>query len=88
VLTYTLAFIPGIAALARREGVATASAVGIAIAAPHLLVDDGRLLRTYLLHAKGVREPIEPELAASVDQSLHMVCLWLASVMASAMSEG
>lgn len=81
-ISYTSAFLPALGVVARRAGPARAAGMALLIALPHLAVDDGRLLEFYLHRVKGVEGDIDPGLAAHVDQSLHMVCLWAAAQVA------
>src|SRR4051794_41542898 len=57
-------------------------AVGIAalIALPHLVQDDGRLLATYMRRIKGI-EPDDGEVAVAVDQTVHLVALFIVSLL-------
>ena len=82
VLTYTLAFTPALAGVARRAGVGRALATAVAVGLPHLALDDGRLVKRYM-RLKGVDSAAMPGLTAQVDQSMHMVCLWLAARVAA-----
>jgi hypothetical protein len=78
-LTYTLAFAPALLWLGRSRGArATLSALPL-ITIPHVLIDDGRLVKGYLRRVKRCPEPVDPGLTAMVDQSFHLVCLWAAA---------
>jgi hypothetical protein len=80
IATYMLAFTPVLVWIGTDIG---AWAVGIAalIALPHLVQDDGRLLATYMRRIKGI-EPDEGPVAVAVDQTLHLVALFLVSLLA------
>ena len=80
--TYTLAFVPAFAWLAAENGARVAGAV-LVIAVPHLIQDDGRLLRAYVLRVK--RSPNASDmLHLTVDQSFHAVGLLAAALVAAA----
>ncbi len=81
-MTYTAAFIPALIGVARRKGVTRAIGVAAAITLPHLAIDDGRLLRSYMKSVKHVDGDDIPSLTTNVDQSMHIVCLWLAAWLA------
>jgi hypothetical protein len=80
VATYTLAFTPALVWIGTDIG---AWAVGIAalIALPHLVQDDGRLLAAYMRRIKGI-ELDEGPVALAVDQTVHLVALFLVSLLA------
>jgi hypothetical protein len=83
VTTYTLAFLPALAWVAAERDVARAVAVGGLVALPHLLVDDGSLVRLWLREVKR-SGPAPPALAIAVDQSFHLLCLLGAALVAAA----
>ena len=78
-VTYTLAFVPALIWLATDIG-AWAIGVGLLIALPHMLQDDGRLLDIYMRRVKGV-EPRPGGLLLAVDQSWHMLTLFLLALL-------
>ena len=80
VLIYTAAFIPALAWAART----VPAAIGLAalIGVPHMVVDDGRLLRAYIDRVKRVREPGTVVLIGA-DQSVHMLCLFGTALLAA-----
>ena len=78
-VTYTLAFVPALIWLATDIG-AWAIGVGLLIALPHMLQDDGRLLDIYMRRVKGV-EPRPGGLLLAVDQSWHMLALFLLALL-------
>lgn len=80
-LTYTLAFTPLLAQIARRRGRSKAVAAAALIGLPHVVVDDGRFLRRYMTTVKGADPDATPWLTTAVDQSMHMLCLWAARRM-------
>ena len=83
VAVYALCFVP--AGIWIGENRSAAAAVGLIalVAVPHLVQDDGRLLSTYMVRAKGA--PAEPGtlLFTAVDQSFHMVALFLTALLAA-----
>jgi hypothetical protein len=79
---YTLAFVPALIWLGDDRGAATAIAAGAAISISHLVLDDGRLLTLYMRRVKGCADPPSPGLFAAVDQSCHVIILWLVAVVA------
>ena len=80
IATYTLAYVPALIWLS--GGVPTAIAVGAAIAIPHLVQDDGRLLALYSNTFKHSDLSKNPGLAAALDQSFHIIALFLTAVVA------
>lgn len=80
VLTYTLAFVPALIWVGTELGAWTAVVAAVAIAAPHLVVDDRRLLIAYVRRVKGVPAPVPGGLLAAVDQSVHAIMLWTVAV--------
>jgi hypothetical protein len=81
-LTYTAAFLPALVGVARRRSLPRAVGVAALIALPHLAIDDGRLVKAYMRRVKRIDGDANPELTTKVDQSMHMVCLWLAARLA------
>jgi hypothetical protein len=77
--TYTLAFVPALIWLADDIG-AWAIGVAVLIAIPHMVQDDGRLLYAYMRRVKGV-DPHPGSLALAVDQTWHMVALFLLALL-------
>ena len=55
----------------------------VLIALPHFVVDDGRLVRLYLAHVKRA-EVFDVGLAASVDQTFHVLSLFLVAILLGA----
>ena len=82
VATYTLAFVPALIWIGDQVGAGWAVLTAALIALPHLVLDDGRFLRMYLRRVKRA-ETFDVGLAASVDQSFHVLCLALASLLLS-----
>jgi len=80
IATYTLAFVPGLIWLSTEAGPSAAAATAIAIAIPHLIQDDGRLLDHYLRHAKRVSAVATPAVRAVTDQAFHLTTLFITAV--------
>jgi hypothetical protein len=81
VCTYTLAFVPVLVWMARDVSVGIAVLAGVLIFVPHLVIDDGRVVDVYLERVKRA-DARTVGLATSVDQALHVVCLWLVALLA------
>jgi Protein of unknown function (DUF3307) len=83
IFTYLLCFVPALIWLWDSLG---AGVIGIAalIAVPHAIQDDGRLLSGYLTRVK--HAPAEPGdlLYVTVDQSFHLLALFVAALIAAA----
>jgi len=77
---YTLAFVPALIWLADEIG-AWAVATAALIAAPHLIQDDGRLLTLYMVRAKHTDGANIPAVAAAVDQTFHILALFLTALL-------
>jgi hypothetical protein len=74
VITYTAAFIPALVWIGLETDAAWAAAIGLLIAIPHLIQDDGRLLDAYMARVKGLAKT-SSGLRVAVDQSFHVLCL-------------
>jgi Protein of unknown function (DUF3307) len=82
VVAYTGTFAPALAWIGRRTSIRRAMMVGGAVAIPHLVVDDGRMVDVWLREVK--RAPhASPGLALAVDQSFHVICLLAAALLAA-----
>jgi hypothetical protein len=80
VTTYTVAFVPALIWIGSNTDAVTAVVAGILIFIPHLVVDDGRLVRFYLARVKRA-DGFDVGLAASVDQSFHVLSLCLVAIL-------
>jgi hypothetical protein len=80
IATYTLAFVPAFIWL---WGSVHAWVFGLAavIAIPHLIQDDGRLLAGYSIRVKKADLNTNPALAAALDQSFHLLALFLTALL-------
>jgi hypothetical protein len=83
VTTYTLAFLPAFIWIGSELDAVWAIVAAVLVYVPHLLIDDGRLVGFYLARVKRV-EGMNLSLAASVDQSFHVLSLFLAALVVSA----
>ncbi len=82
VAVYTLAFVPALVWIGTQTTAARAVAVGAVVAVPHLLIDDGHLVRTWLRTVKHSAQPVLA-LTIAVDQSFHVLCLFGAALIAA-----
>jgi hypothetical protein len=80
-LTYTLAFVPALIWLATDIG-PWAIGIGLLIAIPHMIQDDGRLLDAYMRRVKGVQPKPGSGLLVAVDQAWHVLILFLIALLA------
>ena len=76
VTTYTLAFVPAFAWLWDDAG-AEVLALAAAIFATHVVQDDGRLLSAYIERVKGPGAAANKAVAVAVDQSFHVIILFV-----------
>jgi hypothetical protein len=83
VTTYTLAFLPVFIWIGSELDAVWAIAAAVMVYVPHLIIDDGRLVALYIARVKRV-EGLNLSLAASVDQSFHVLSLFLAAVVVGA----
>ncbi len=81
VLSYTLVFIPVLIWIGDVIDAGTALGAAALIAVPHLVQDDGRLLRRYMLAIKHTDPESEPVVGVMVDQSLHFALLLLIALL-------
>ena len=81
--TYLMAYVPALVWLADDMG-AGVLWVAALIAVPHLLQDDGTVLRSYMRRVKHTEPDEHPALVVAVDQSLHAVVLFLTALAVSA----
>jgi hypothetical protein len=83
VTTYTLAFAPALIWIGDELDVGWALLAAALIFLPHLIVDDGRIVRLYLARVKRA-DGFDVGLAASVDQSFHVLSLFLVAILLGA----
>ena len=82
IATYTLAFVPALVWIGDELDAGWAVLAAALIALPHFLVDDGRVVRAHLAHVK--HADFDVALAASVDQSFHVLSLFLVAILVGA----
>lgn len=82
VATYTLAFTPALVALWDQLG-AGVLGVAVLIYVPHMIQDDGRLLTAYVARVKGPNAAELQHVFTAVDQTFHMVALFLLALLAA-----
>ena len=80
VTTYTLAFVPALVWIADELDVGWAILTAALIFLPHFVIDDGRIVRFYLARVKRA-DGFDLGLAASVDQSFHVLSLFLVALL-------
>ena len=76
ITTYTLAFVPALVWLADDLDAWVLGAAAL-ISIPHLVQDDGRVLDAYISRVKGPGASSELVVATAVDQSFHVLALFL-----------
>lgn len=81
-LTYTSAYLPALVWLGGEIGALGAVGCALAITIPHVIIDDGWVLFTWMSRVKHNDEP-ETWLVAAVDQTFHIVCLLPVAVVAA-----
>jgi hypothetical protein len=82
--TYSLAYVPAFIWIQTRLGWETLIVAAV-ITIPHLIQDDGRLLRAYLRNIKRMDPVANHVVAALVDQALHMIALFGTALLISAL---
>jgi hypothetical protein len=83
VTTYTLAFVPAFIWIGSALEPVWAVVAAVLVYLPHLMIDDGRFVMLYLARVKRV-DGLNLSLAASVDQSFHVLSLWLVAIVVGA----
>jgi hypothetical protein len=73
-VTYTTAYLPALIWIASELDALGAVVCALAITVPHLVIDDGTLLRGWMTRVKHNDDPAL-WLMAAVDQTFHLVCL-------------
>jgi hypothetical protein len=81
--TFTLAFVAALIWIGEETTVLRAVVVGVLVAVPHMVIDDGRLVRAWLRNVKATPRPPFALLVA-VDQSFHLLCLTGTALVAAA----
>jgi len=83
VAIYTLAFLPALVWIGIEKNFVRALVVGLVVAITHLVIDDGRLVETWMRTVKRAANP-GTGLLIAVDQSFHVLCLFGAALIAVA----
>jgi hypothetical protein len=82
-LVYTLAFVPALVWVASESGVAVGFGVGALVLLPHVIIDDGTLVASWVRHVKHVEGPPSVVVRLGVDQSLHVLALAAVALLAT-----
>jgi hypothetical protein len=69
--------------IAGERGVGWAILAGALVALPHLVIDDGRVVRLYLREVKGA-DTFDPGLAGAVEGAFHVVSLCVVALLVGA----
>jgi hypothetical protein len=83
IFTYTLAYVPAFIWLAGDLSAGILVATVALVAVPHWIQDDGRLLTRYIRAVKGPQAAANKAVAATADQSFHVLTLLLVSFLAA-----
>jgi hypothetical protein len=82
-LVYTLAFVPAIVWVASESGAATAAGVAALVLVPHVVIDDGTLVASWVRHIKHVEGAPPVVVRLGVDQTLHILTLAAVALLAT-----
>jgi Protein of unknown function (DUF3307) len=82
IAAYTASFLPALVWIALETSLVRAVLIGIVVAIPHWVQDDGRLLDAYIARVKGLAETA-PGLRVAVDQSFHVLFLFATALLAA-----
>ena len=77
---YMVAFVPALVWIGIETDFLWAIVIGLAIAIPHLIQDDRRLLWAYMARVKGLTET-SSGLGVAVDQSFHVLFLFATALL-------
>jgi hypothetical protein len=80
IASYMCAFLPALLWIGLEENLVRAVLIGVVVAVPHWVQDDGRLLDLYMERVKGLA--MTGPLRVAVDQSFHVVFLFGAALLA------
>ncbi len=80
VATYTAAYLPALVWLASSLGAGVVGAA-LLIGLPHLVQDDGRVMGAYMTRVKHLEFGVNPAVDRAVDQSFHVVALFLLALL-------
>jgi hypothetical protein len=82
--TYSLAYVPAFVWISAQLGWQTLF-IAAAVSIPHLIQDDGRLLTLYIRKVKRMEPSEHRVVAALVDQAVHILALFGAALLVSAL---
>jgi uncharacterized protein DUF3307 len=82
-LIYTLAFVPALVWIGSESGVAAAFGIGALILVPHIIIDDGTLVASWVHHVKHVEGTPTQVVRLGVDQTLHILTLAAVALLAT-----
>ena len=74
-LIYTLAFVPALVWVGTDLGAAAAVGVAALVLLPHVIIDDGTLVASWVRHIKHVEGTPSVVVRLGVDQTLHVLAL-------------
>jgi hypothetical protein len=74
-LIYTLAFAPGLVWVGSQSGVLSALGIAALILIPHVVIDDGSLVASWVRNVKHVEGTPSVVVRLGVDQTLHVLTL-------------
>jgi Protein of unknown function (DUF3307) len=81
IATYTVAYVPALIWLGSEIGLGATVGTAALISLPHMVQDDGRLMRVWVARVKGT-DPIQnPNVTVMVDQTFHLVALLLLALL-------
>jgi hypothetical protein len=82
-LVYTLAFVPALIWVASESGIGIGVGVGALVLLPHVIIDDGTLVASWVRHVKHVEGAPSVVVRLGVDQSLHILTLAAVALLAT-----
>jgi Protein of unknown function (DUF3307) len=82
-LVYTLAFVPSLIWVASESGIGIGLGVGALVLVPHVIIDDGTLVASWVRYVKHVEGPPSVVVRLGVDQSLHVLTLAAVALLAT-----
>jgi hypothetical protein len=74
-LIYTVAFVPALVWVGTESGAPAAVGVGALVLLPHVIIDDGTLVASWVRHIKRVEGTPSVVVRLGVDQTLHVLAL-------------
>jgi type IV secretory pathway TrbD component len=81
IATYLLSFVPALIWIWSKAGFGVAVGTLALVGLPHTIQDDGRLLASYVRGVKHVAADVWDQVFLAVDQSLHVLALFLAALV-------